>query len=123
MSLGIDSHIVFLATQDLHATAEFYEHTLGLPLALDQGTCRIYKVAAEAFLGFCRRQEKPATEAVIVTLVTADVDGWAEKLRARGVQLEKEPTYNPDYKIYHCFLRDPNGYLVEIQRFEDPRWR
>ncbi|MGC9334228.1 MAG: VOC family protein, partial [Anaerolineae bacterium] len=19
--------------------------------------------------------------------------------------------------IYHCFLRDPNGYLIEIQRF------
>jgi catechol 2,3-dioxygenase-like lactoylglutathione lyase family enzyme len=50
------------------------------------------------------------------------VDGWCEKLREQGVQLEKEPAYNPEYKIYHCFLRDPNGYLVEIQRFEDPRW-
>jgi hypothetical protein len=24
--------------------------------------------------------------------------------------------------IYHCFLRDPNGYLIEIQRFLDPAW-
>jgi len=23
---------------------------------------------------------------------------------------------------FYCFLRDPNGYLIEIQRFEDPRW-
>ena len=24
--------------------------------------------------------------------------------------------------IYHCFLRDPNGYLIEIQRFLNPAW-
>jgi catechol 2,3-dioxygenase-like lactoylglutathione lyase family enzyme len=119
----IDSQIVFLVAQDLHATAEFYERILGLPLALDQGKCRIYKVAEEAFLGFCEREEVPRVDGVIVTLVTPDVDEWCEELRARGVQLEKEPVYNPDYRIYHCFLRDPNGYLLEIQRFEDPRWR
>jgi hypothetical protein len=50
------------------------------------------------------------------------VDGWCEQLRGHGVRLEKEPAYNPEYQIFHCFLRDPNGYLVEIQRFEDPRW-
>ncbi len=120
---NIDSQIVFLIAQDLHATGEFYERTLGLPLALDQGKCRIYKVAEKAFLGFCGREEMPAVDGVIVTLVTPDVDERCEELRARGVQLEKEPVYNPDYKIYHCFLRDPNGYLLEIQRFEDPRWR
>ncbi len=38
------------------------------------------------------------------------------------VPFEKESAFNPDYKIYHCSLRDPNGYLVEIQRFEDERW-
>ena len=32
------------------------------------------------------------------------------------------PALNPEYGIYHCFLRDPNGYLVEIQRFLDPSW-
>jgi len=31
---------------------------------------------------------------------------------------ETSPTYN----IYHAFLRGPSGYLVEIQRFEDPSW-
>jgi len=52
MALTIDSHIVFLATNDLGTTASFYEKTLGLPLALDQGKCRIYQVAQAAFLGF-----------------------------------------------------------------------
>ena len=55
-------------------------------------------------------------------LVTREVDEWYQKLRDRNVKFEKEPAYNPEYNIYHCFLRDPNGYLVEIQRFCDPAW-
>ena len=120
--MKIDSHIVFLATRDLRGTAEFYEEKLGLPLALDQGTCRIYRVAREAFIGFCERTETFSVEDVIITIVTAQVDEYYNQLRERGVVVEKEPVYNSDYQIYHCFVRDPNGYLVEIQRFEDPRW-
>jgi predicted enzyme related to lactoylglutathione lyase len=113
---------VFLTTGDLDRTAQFYEQTLGLSLALDQGKCRIYQVARESFLGFCEGDTPPATEGVMVTLVTEDVDGWYRSLCDRGVQMEKKPCYNPDFKIYHCIFRDPNGYGVEIQRFEDPRW-
>jgi catechol 2,3-dioxygenase-like lactoylglutathione lyase family enzyme len=47
------------------------------------------------------------------------VDGWYEHLSARGVAFEKPPQINPQYRIYHCFLRDPDGYLIEIQRFLD----
>jgi catechol 2,3-dioxygenase-like lactoylglutathione lyase family enzyme len=120
--MSINSHIVFLTTKDLDRTANFYEQTLGSSLALDQGKCRIYNVAREAFLGFCEGGKVPVTDGVMVTLVTEDVDGWCRNLRSRGVQMEKEPSYNPDFKIYHCIFRDPNGYMVEIQRFEDPRW-
>ena len=59
---------------------------------------------------------------MILTLVTLDVDEWYELLRQKGVVFEKPPALNPAYQIYHCFLRDPNGYVIEIQRFEDPRW-
>ncbi len=123
MTGKIDAHIVFLATRDLPATATFYEKTLGLALALDQGKCRIYQVAENAYLGFCTKPEVHTTDNVIVTLVTRDVDGWYQRLQNLGATFEKQPSFNPDYQIYHCFLRDPNGYLIEIQRFEDPRWR
>ena len=113
--------ITFLYTANLAGTSHFYETVLKLPLALDQGGCRIYRVSNDAYLGFCERTgAKP--EGVIITFVTGDVDGWAEHLRTRGVRLEKEPTQNPTYGIYHCFFRDPNGYLLEIQCFEDPTW-
>lgn len=118
----IEQHVTFLYTDRLDATARFYEDVLGLELALDQGACRIYRVCPGAFVGFCTRDAGPAPDGVIVTLISQDVHGWAEALRARGVALEKPPQVNPKYNIEHLFVRDPNGYLVEIQRFLDPAW-
>jgi catechol 2,3-dioxygenase-like lactoylglutathione lyase family enzyme len=121
--LSIDQQITFLYTSDLQKTAMFYEDVMGLDLALDQGSCRIYHAAPHSFLGICHKQDiviDPSN--VIFTFVTQDVDDWYILLKSNGVTFDTPPTYNPDYQIYHCFLRDPNGYRIEIQRFEDPRW-
>jgi catechol 2,3-dioxygenase-like lactoylglutathione lyase family enzyme len=119
---GFDAQITFCYTPDLERTARFYEDVMDLPLALDQGVCRIYRAAKSAYLGFCRREGAPRPEGVILTLVTEDVDGWHARLTGQRVPCEKEPVYNPTYQIYQAFYRDPNGYLIEIQRFEDSRW-
>lgn len=119
----IEHCTTFLYTRDLAATAHFYEDVMGLQLALDQGDCRIYRIAESAFLGFCERENAPEhPEGVILTIISEEVDRWHLHLRDHDVVIEKEPTFNPDYQIYHCFLRDPNGYLIEIQRFDDPAW-
>ena len=116
---SIDQQITFLYTHDLAATARFYETVMGLPLAVDQGDCRIYRVSSDGYLGFCLRAEAPLQpEAIILTIVTDQVDAWYERLLRHGVPFDKPPAYNPKYRIYHCFLRDPNGYLLEIQRFD-----
>jgi catechol 2,3-dioxygenase-like lactoylglutathione lyase family enzyme len=119
----VDSQITFLYTADLDGTAKFYEDVLGLALTLDQGTCRIYKVSSDGYVGICRREEVPVDlNNVIITIVSPDVDEWYEYLCERGVLFDKTPEVNTTYKIYHCFLRDPNGYMIEIQEFIDPRW-
>lgn len=124
----IDQQITFLYTRDLPATADFYENIMGLPLTLDQGHCRIYRVTAEAYVGFCQRADAPdvafnqQNRTVIFTLVTQAVDAWYVHLKNYGIAFEKPPTLNTEYGIYHLFLRDPNGYLLEIQRFADEHW-
>jgi len=121
--LAIDQQITFLHVRDLAATAQFYEGILGLKLVLDQGDCRIYHVAGSAFVGLCQREQPPGRSGgVILTLIVQDVDAWYEQLRARGVAFEAEPVLNPKYGIHHVFLRDPDGYSIEIQRFSDPNW-
>jgi catechol 2,3-dioxygenase-like lactoylglutathione lyase family enzyme len=114
--------VTFLYTKDLATTAQFYEGVMGLPLVLDQGSCRIYQVSGDGFLGFCERAIPAEPTGVIFTFVTPNVDDWYERLQGRGVQFDKPPALNPDYNIYHCFLRDPNGYLLEIQEFLAPEW-
>jgi len=74
-----DQQVTFLYTTDLDATAHFYESILGLPLALDQGVCRIYRVAAGAYVGFCQKTDAligadAGSSGAILTLVTDKVN-------------------------------------------------
>ncbi|MEH2135469.1 VOC family protein [Nostoc sp.] len=119
----IEQQITFFYTHNFKDSTEFYEQMLGLKLWLDQGTCRIYTVSGSGYLGFCQASETSTPPAdkqpsVIFTLVTQQVNEWFEYLKQRGVKFEKPPTLNEKYNIYHCFFRDPSGYLIEIQRFE-----
>lgn len=120
--LPISEQITFLYTQDLARTVPFYEQVLGLELALDQGGCRIYRTVGKAYVGICERAEARPHEGVILTLVTDEVDAWYERLVLAGVTPESPPKTNDTYGIYHFFVRDPNGYLVEVQRFLDANW-
>jgi hypothetical protein len=92
---GFDAQITFCHTKNLTETAGFYEDIMGLPLALDQGTCRIYRVAGRAYLGFCQRADAVRHDGIILTLVTDDVDGWHRRLTAKRVPCEKAPIFNP----------------------------
>lgn len=117
---GFDGVVTFISVAELDRSQAFYQGTLGLPLVLDQGACRIFRVSEAGFLGTCEGVPSPA--GVIVTLVTDDVEERCSRLEAAGVVFEKPLAHNPTFDITHAFLRDPDGYLVEIQRFEDPQW-
>lgn len=120
--MDFDQQITFLPVRDLEQASVFYGGVLGLALVLDQGDCRIYRVSASAFVGLCERTSKGDMTGLMVTLVTADVDGWHERLTAAGVPCDRPPQNNEKYQLYQAFYRDPDGYLVEIQRFLDPAW-
>lgn len=118
-----DALVVFIYVDDLERSSAFYGDSLGLQLVLEQAHCRIYRVAEGAFVGICQSEDRPTTpEGVIITLVRDDVDEFCGRLVGKGIELEQEPAANERFAIYHAFLRDPDGYLVEIQRFDDPGW-
>jgi catechol 2,3-dioxygenase-like lactoylglutathione lyase family enzyme len=118
----IQSTITFLRTRDLDATTHFYTRVLGFRLALDQGSCRIFAIRPDAYIGFCKNENLGEKPEVVVTLVVADVDAACALLEKQGVAIEVRPRFNPTYNIYQFFARDPNGYLIEVQRFLDPAW-
>ena len=61
MPAPFEQQVTFIYASDPERSWRFYGETLGLELALDQGACRIYRVAGrEGFLGVCRaRAETP----------------------------------------------------------------
>ncbi len=117
----IEGQITFLPTGDLSATDAFYQGLLGLPLVRDQGVCRIYASAEGAYLGFCDRgYAVPDSYRVVLTLLVDDVDGALARLRDRGAEVVSAPAHSQRYAALTAFVRDPNGYLVELQRFDEP---
>jgi len=123
---GIEDQITFLYTDNLDQAGDFYGEVMGFELVLDQGLCRIFRTRKGAFLGVCQKREKQGVGqevGVIFTLVVEDVDGWYQYLETREeAALQGEPKVNEEYGIYHFFLRDPDGYTLEIQRFLDTDW-
>ena len=127
--MRVGDQITFIYCDDLGETSRFYEGLLELPLVLDQGSCRIVRVADKGggYLGYCQR---PGTdkgrEGVIITLVVEEREGvelWYRILSERGVEIPDPPKENPDYGIYHFFFLDPDGYTLEVQFFMDPAWK
>ena len=115
----LDAQITFLYTRDLSRSARFYEHVLGLELAVDQGSCRIYRIKeSSAFLGICQRDDAPEnTSSLIFTLVTSDVDLWHDRIVARGWGLRASATPQrdlPESTIFSCATR-----RVISSRFND----
>ena len=117
-----DALITFVYVDDLDRSDAFYRHGLGLELVTEQPVCRIYRVTDSGFLGVCAHDRPVTPEGVIITLVRDDVEDFCAALGARGVELEQPPAHSDRFGITHAFLRDPDGYLVEIQRFDDPTW-
>ena len=129
MPAPFEQQVTFLYASDPERSWRFYGETLGLELALDQGACRIYRVVGrEGFLGVCRASAATppppdrAPRGVVLTLVTPDVDGWHALLKSRGVAFDTEPRHSERYNVYSCFFRDPDGYLLELQKFLAPEW-
>lgn len=117
-----DAFITFVYVSDLDRSDAFYGGALGLPLVTVQPVCRIYGVSSTAYLGVCVHDRPVSPEGIILTLVRDDVDEFCSDLESRGVELEQAPAHNDRFGIHHAFVRDPDGHLIEIQRFDDPDW-
>ena len=119
----IQACITFLKTQDLGKTHTFYTKVMGMPEVLDQRTCKLFQAGQSAYVGFCLTSQETGSNEVILTFVVEDVHKACRGFEELGIQIEVEPRYNSQYNIDQFFIRDPNGYLIEVQRFHDPAWK
>ena len=121
---GISSQITFLYFDDMNSVIPFFEETLKLELVTEQDAARIYRMAGSAFIGIvdCNVGHwRPKNEnAVLITLVVDDVQGWYDYLKAKGIKL-LTGIQKPKIAPVEClFFEGPGGYHFEVQRFLDP---
>ena len=115
--MNIEKQIVFLPTKNLDSTTHFYMNIMGLQLFLDQGDCIIFKSCQNSYIGFCKRSVEIIEGKFILTLIVDNVDEAYVELKSKGFDDISPPVINEKYQIYHFFITDPNGYLVEFQKF------
>ncbi len=120
----VQGQITFLYYREIEPAAVFYSEVMGFELIEDQGWAKIYRVGGNAYLGivagdkgFHTPQER---NAVLVTLVVSDIEGWYERLKSRGVKLLTELQHREEIQIRCFFLEDPGGYNLEVQQFLKP---
>jgi len=120
----IDSHIVMLYYDDISNAANFYESTLGLRKTLNEDWVKIYQLTDTSSVGVVKAgpgayhatQEK---NAVMLSIVTSDVDGWYRHLKAAGQVKFLKDIYESDVPIRAFLVEDPGGYTVEFFQWLD----
>ncbi len=117
---AISETVVMLYYKDISAAADFYGGTLGLETTYSQDTARLFRLTPTSVLGVILEGETSyhkvqATNAVMLSIVTPDVDAWYERLRYHtGITVLKpiaDSTVNP---IRAFLIQDPGGYTVEF---------
>lgn len=108
------SGIVFFRTKQPKALRDFYVGKVGMDVWLEQEDCTIYQ-HGNLLLGFCVRETLDFCGIITFYFDTKDeVDMIYDRFRQES---EEEPRINEKYHIYHFFVRDPEGRLVEFQQF------
>ena len=99
----------------------FYKETIGLDLAIDQGFAKIFRVGETAYLGLINAKlsvvKLSEDKSVALTILVSNVDGWFQHLTNLGIPTFRESHDVPKIGIRFFPLKNPEGYLVEIQYF------
>lgn len=111
--------ITFFYYRDLPAAMRFYEDVLGLPLAIDQGWCKIYRICPGAHVGLVdetRGMNKwTARKPVQLCIRVGDVDAWYRYCEGVGVAALSQLFVNDEIGIRAFVFEDTEGYQIEIQ--------
>jgi len=115
------SQITLLYFRNIEKAYHFYEEILGLKLKIDQGYGRIYQVSGNALLGVMDEKrgflQSGSGKSVMISLITDEVDEWYERLQEKGVKLLSKPLTKEEIGIRSFLFEDPEGYILEIQKF------
>ena len=123
MTPSIDSQTVMFYYKNIEAAADFYGTSLGLPVSLDSEWVKIFQVSETSSVGVVTEGEgayhkAQTSNAVMLSIVTGEVDAWYDQLKADENIIFIKDIYNSDSVPIRAFLvEDPGGYTVEFYQW------
>ena len=123
---SIDSQTVMFYYDDLQLASEFYGQTLGLERTLDFEWVKFYRISDTSHVGIVRAGDgayhsPQANSAVMLSIVTSEVDAWYERLKAMDKVPFLQEIHSGDAPVRSFLIEDPGGYTVEFfQWLEQP---
>lgn len=114
----LDSQVTMFYYDDLEAAATFYGSILGLQTSIDWDWVKFYKTGPSSNVGIVKQGEGAyhtvqERNAVMLSLVTSDVDAWYDRLAGRDDITLLKPIGSGG-GIRSFLLEDPGGYTVEF---------
>ena len=102
----------------------FYEDILGLPLAIDQGWCKIYEICPGAHVGLVDETKSmnkwAEVKPVQLCIRVPQVNDWYAYAQAKALSNLSELFVNDEIGIRAFVFNDPEGYQIEIQSATRP---
>ena len=116
--------ITFLYYRDLARAETFYRDVLGLPLVIDQGFAKIFRLADGAHVGLVDEargmNDWQDAKCVQLCLRVPDVEAWHAWAQDAGLNELSQLFVNETIGIRAFVFRDPEGYQIEVQSATRP---
>lgn len=119
----LTSNIVFFPCKNLMDTQEFYSCVVGISVHRKMDNSIIFD-SGYGYLGFCKySDDRPMANGVCISFNAQsreDVDCHYHRIIQQRPQcIMQPPKQHENFPVYSFFMKDPNGYLVEIQKIDD----
>ncbi|MDH4072887.1 MAG: VOC family protein [Gammaproteobacteria bacterium] len=119
---GTTATNVFFYYEDVEAATTFYREVMGFRVAADYGFAKIMQVAPKSFITLVDHTKgmhssaEPKTTAI--ALVTDQLDEWWAYIRTQDVEMRSKEYAPREGSAHDGFVAiDPEGYLLEFERF------
>jgi predicted enzyme related to lactoylglutathione lyase len=120
---AIEAVNAFYYYDDVEAAWAFYTDVLGLETVADYGFAKILQVAPASLLTLVDAAEGMHTadepKSVTLAIVTDEVEDWYAHLKARDVPMWAELSVQEGSAHDGFVAIDPEGYLLEFERFNE----
>lgn len=113
----------FYYYEDVESAWRFYTDVMGFETTADYGFAKIMRVAEASYLTLVDEargmHSSDEPKSVTLALVTEQVELWYDYLQSQGVPMRAEFNYREAQPHDGFVAVDPEGYLIEVERFNE----